>query len=775
MVLKTTLTSQEQQQLAAYQAEKAAAFGGDYQKYLESLRPPTSPYDAALESLQRSGAGDMSYEQDQLLQYYTTGAGKAAMDKYYANNPDWFTPDGQRVYKTQEQLNAISALAATGNNQVQPLTQAQLDAAAANGLDTTNLPTTLGSFADNTATNGSGTTPTGATNQTPTTNTADPTSNTGTTATPVGTQASAITNPQLPEGATVTPVQQTVQPNEVMQGTMLQGQAPTATPQTVQAPTAQNAATYQAALNGTNVPQATAAQGTVSQDSQMQASQIDPNTGQMTAVTGQTPGAVQAAQIDPNTGQAVAAQGQLSQQAFAQAAQGIEDANKVAMLDAYQQEVGNMAVDPRATVREQFAQLMDFEAGDTPAWAQGALRTANAAMAARGLTNSTIAANSMFTSIVQAAMPIAQQDAQVFQTMQLKQMDQKQATVFLRAGQLAELNKQNLANRQQAAIQNAQAALTIDMANLDNEQQTAIFNAQAALQAATTNSGYQQQAAIETARNALSMNLANLSAENQAAIQNAQSALTVQTQNLNARQQAAQYNANAFLQMDMANLSAEQQTAIINAQGRLQALMSDTAAQNASLQFNAASENQVNQFFAQLANSTAIFNSSQALTADQFNAEMSNQRDQFNAKLATEIEQSNVIYQRQINTQYTADQNQANLINAQNLLNISNQAIADSLTLMRDDAHYAFTSAENAADRATKLAQQKMINDTNILLFDKEAAFKDAEGTGSVIGGLIGSFGNALIEDAFNGGGFLGIGGSSSTGAQAGYYTDGGG
>jgi hypothetical protein len=710
--------------------------GTDYAQYVKDRTPPTLPSAMAKQQI-TSGHNTEGDRDFQLEQLSAQKAQLAEQDKtFIAANQDWFMPNGDLRGKNMSAVDLAELKWQQGGKVG--------DSPIQTAIQQANTPTAT------TSTTGAAPTATAGTVA------GAPVTNTVTTGAEQQVVQDRINNPQLPTGATATAVGQAVQPGEVVQGSLLGGTSPEIQTSAVAAPTGQQAATMTAAQNGANVPQVDAAQGTVAANSQVDASQIDPNTGQVAARTGDTPSNVQAANIAEGTGEATAAQGQLSQDAFAVAAQGVEDANKVALLDAYNTEIDNQAVDPRATVQEQYNQLMNFDAGDVPTWAQGALNTANAQMARRGITNTTVAANATFTSIVQAAMPIAQQDAKVFQTMQLKQMDQKQASVFLRAGQLAELNKTNVANRQSVALQKAQAVLQMDMSNLDNEQQTAIMNAQAALQVAATNSGYQQQASMESARNALTMNITNLSAENKAAIMNAQSALSIESQNLNARQTAAQFNANAFLQMDLTNVSNKQQAAIVNAQGRLQALMTDTAAQNAAAQFNASSENQTTQFFAQLSNSTAMFNSSQSMTTQKFNAEMLNQRDQFNSKLATEIEQSNVVYQRQINTQFTADTNQFNLVNAQNLLGISNQAIADNLTRLRDDAHYAFTSSDNAQERATKLAQQKMINDTNILLFDKKAAFKDAQGTGDLVGGLVGKFGNSLITDIFDGGGFLG-------------------
>ena len=67
----------------------------------------------------------------------------------------------------------------------------------------------------------------------------------------------------------------------------------------------------------------------------------------------------------------------------------------------------------RATVKGQLDTLMaDFEGGDTPAWAAGALRNATAQMAARGLGASSMAGQALVQAAMESALPIASADAQ---------------------------------------------------------------------------------------------------------------------------------------------------------------------------------------------------------------------------------------------------------------------------------------------------------------------------------------------------------------------------
>ena len=139
-------------------------------------------------------------------------------------------------------------------------------------------------------------------------------------------------------------------------------------------------------------------------------------------------------------------------------------------------------VEERSTVRGQLGLLMaDFEGDQVPAWASASVRKAEQIMAARGLGASTIAGRSVAQAVMEAALPIAQQDASTF----------------------AQFQQLNLNNRQQAELQNAANLLTVDIKNLDNRQQTAVLNTQNRVQALFTD-----QSEINAARkiNAASVN-----------------------------------------------------------------------------------------------------------------------------------------------------------------------------------------------------------------------------------------------------------------------------
>ena len=215
-----------------------------------------------------------------------------------------------------------------------------------------------------------------------------------------------ISSPSLPTGTTISPQLQNVATNELMATSGLTGTtaaavptAPTAptiaapgtiTGTSVTAPTAQTAATITPSTVTSLTPTMTAATGTVTQP--------------MTGVTGTI----------------------------------TSDATVKGQLAGLQQEVETA-----------------LQSGNPlPVWARGAAKATNAALANRGLSASSMAAEALAEGIMNAAIPIAKADADTY-----KQM------IF-----------QNLSNNQQAAITNAQAYLKLDLANLSNQQQANLQN-----------------------------------------------------------------------------------------------------------------------------------------------------------------------------------------------------------------------------------------------------------------------------------------------------------
>lgn len=350
----------------------------------------------------------------------------------------------------------------------------------------------------------------------------------------------------------------------------------------------------------------------------------------------------------------------------------------------------------KATVQGQLEGLMtQFEGGQTPAWAAGAMRNAQAMLAQRGLGASSIAGQAVIQAAMESALPIAQVDAATF----------------------AQFEAQNLSNRQQTALFAAQQRAAFLQQDFDQGFQTRVLNAAKISDIANMNFTAEQNIALENSRAVNTMNLANLDARQGMVMAQAAALSNLDMANLNNRQQAAVQNAQAFLQMDMANLDNRQQAEMFRAQSVVQALFTDQAAENAARQFNAASKNQTDQFFADLGSRVSMFNSEQKNAMSQFNAGETNAtarfnsqleaaRKQFNANNALVIAQANAQWRQNINLTNTAAQNEANAEKAKTMNALTAKAMDEIWQRERDTLAYTFTALESDEDRALELLLQ---------------------------------------------------------------------
>ena len=371
---------------------------------------------------------------------------------------------------------------------------------------------------------------------------------------------------------------------------------------------------------------------------------------------------------------------------------GAADATKAA---AFTEQVQAATATPseKATVQGQLSTLMaDFEGGETPAWAAGAMRAANAAMAARGLGASSMAGQAVVQAAMESALPIAMADAQT----------------------IAGFEMQNLSNRQQRAMLAAQQRATFMGQEFDQAFQARVSNAAKISDVANMNFTAEQQVALENSRNANTVNLTNLTNKQAMVLAEASAISQLESQNLSNQQQAAVQNANSFLQVDMANMNNEQQTTMFKAQSVVQSLLTDQAAENASRQFNASSENQTKQFMANLntqvtqfnaaqTNAISQFNAGEENALDKFNASMEEQRNQFNAQNGLVVAQANAQWRQNVDTLNTAAQNEANMINAATINTFTKSAVDQIWQRERDLMDYAFKGSEQEKDRMVNI------------------------------------------------------------------------
>jgi hypothetical protein len=461
---------------------------------------------------------------------------------------------------------------------------------------------------------------------------------------------------------------------------------------TVAAPAPLTTSTYQADTATPAVQKAVSdlqpAKGAVSEQAQVTAATQAPTT---TAV-----GTVQAAQL--GAAQQVQAPAARTVQEGEMVSSAVDMAKAEQVAKATEAAAAQGVVTEEQTVQGQLNKLMtDFDAGAPPAWASASLRAATATLAARGLGTSSLAGQAVIQAALESAIPIASADAQAYQQMALQNLSNRQQTAVLAAQQRAAFLGQEFDQQFQARVTNA--AKIADIANLN-------FNAQ-------------QQIALENAQLAQSVDLANLSNNQAVVMAKAAQISQLETQNLSNQQQAAVANAQAFLQMDMANLDNAQQTALFKAQQITQSLLSDQAATNAAKQFNASSQNQTDQFMANLTaqvsqfnvaqqNAVNQFNTDQANAIAKFNAEAQNARTQFNASQRLVIDQSNAQWRRDISTTNTAAVNAANMLNAQNLQEMTMAEYNNEVQLYRDQVEMAWSSAEKEADRANAIIIQQI-------------------------------------------------------------------
>ena len=355
----------------------------------------------------------------------------------------------------------------------------------------------------------------------------------------------------------------------------------------------------------------------------------------------------------------------------------------------------------KATVQGQLDNLMqDFEGGETPAWAAGALRNATSAMAARGLGASSLAGQALVQAAMESALPIAQADASV----------------------TAQFESQNLSNRQQRAMLAAQQRAEFIGQEFNQEFQARVANSARIGDIANMNFTAEQQVALENSRAANTMALNNLSNDQAMVMAEASALANLDMANLSNRQQAAVQNAQAFLQMDMININNEQQTSLFKAQQNIQALFTDQAAENAALQFNAASENQTKQFFADLQLNASKFNADQKNSMKQFNVNSVNATRQFNVAQNNQFRQfmtsSNlVVSQANAKWRQTAAianqeaSNERNMYVAKEQNALSNAELDEIWQRERDEMDYVFNAYQNDVDRSNAIILQKLVVD----------------------------------------------------------------
>jgi uncharacterized iron-regulated protein len=152
---------------------------------------------------------------------------------------------------------------------------------------------------------------------------------------------------------------------------------------------------------------------------------------------------------------------------------------------------------------------------------------------------------------------------------------------------------------------------------------------------------------------------------------------------------------------------------------------------------------QITQFNAQQANSLEQFNAGETNAVNQFRAQLQNQRDQFNANNRLVIDQANAQWRQQITTLDNATFNEANRINAANLLAVGLAEYNNISQARRDAMNYAYQASESTKDRALQLVVSQVAANTDIttanIRASQAAGGDDSGGLFRAAGNLIGS------------------------------------
>ena len=140
-------------------------------------------------------------------------------------------------------------------------------------------------------------------------------------------------------------------------------------------------------------------------------------------------------------------------------------ATSVSFTESLKAKFDKGEVSASSTVAYQMEKLMNQFNDGTPPWAAGALRRANAAMAARGLAGSSMAGAAIIQAAMEAAVPIAQADAATFAAMDMENVRNKQAIALANAAAAQNFKLTELEFEQQKNLQDSMNAANLQLTN----------------------------------------------------------------------------------------------------------------------------------------------------------------------------------------------------------------------------------------------------------------------------------------------------------------------
>ena len=286
--------------------------------------------------------------------------------------------------------------------------------------------------------------------------------------------------------------------------------------------------------------------------------------------------------VSEATPEFAAAQGQVSAQSLIGDIEGAVSEESIA-------QGATAELDERATLRFQMGELFkSFEEGKPPpAWAAPAVRQVGGMMAQRGLGRSSMAAAAISQAIMESGIPIAQQDANKYATIQLQNLNNQQQATLQNAATYAAMDRANLSSAMQAAVNNARAFLQMDTQNLSNEQQLKTIDLQSKFQKLFTDQAQENAARQFNAKSQLQVDQFFTELETQVANANASRMAAMEQFNADQTNAAARYFTKINDARERFNISNENLIQQSNAVWRRNINTANTAGQNETNRINA--------------------------------------------------------------------------------------------------------------------------------------------------------------------------------------------
>ena len=286
--------------------------------------------------------------------------------------------------------------------------------------------------------------------------------------------------------------------------------------------------------------------------------------------------------VSEDTPEFAAAQGQVSAQSLIGDIEGAVSEESIA-------QGATAELDERATLKFQMGELFkSFEEGKPPpAWAAPAVRQVGGMMAQRGLGRSSMAAAAISQAIMESGIPIAQQDANKYATIQLQHLNNQQQATLQNAATYAAMDRANLSSAMQAAVNNARAFLQMDTQNLSNEQQLKTIDLQSKFQKLFTDQAQENAARQFNAKSQLQVDQFFTELETQVANANASRMAAMEQFNADQTNAAARYFTKINDARERFNISNENLIQQSNAVWRRNINTANTAGQNETNRINA--------------------------------------------------------------------------------------------------------------------------------------------------------------------------------------------